>query len=103
MTESNGNVKQSDFYKEMKELRQDISDLKVLLTKYSGDVGQGVVERSDLKKALAGLSDWKEKTDNRIDVLESKDTRYTATVAGVAAVVSTVVTAVVSLIIAFVS
>lgn len=73
MTENNGKVSQSDFYRELKEVRQDISTILVKLTEYHGEVSRATVERGDLKKALDGLSRWKDETDERIDKLESED------------------------------
>ena len=95
----NGNVKQSEFFREMKELRNDITKILVSLEQYHGEVRSAQTDRLSLREAIKKMADWKELTDDRLDVLESRDKRYIANVGGVAAVVSAVVTGLVTLLI----
>lgn len=78
MSEANGIVKQGDFYRELKEIRQDISDLKVLVTQYHGQAVRFSGEQSELKDAIKSLSHWKDEADDRIDALEGHNTKVVA-------------------------
>jgi hypothetical protein len=92
MVDTNGNVKQADFYKEMKDLREDIYNLRIVLAETNSKLTVGVSERGTLKEAINSLTQWKELTDDRIDELESKDKRFIALVGAGSAVIASLMT-----------
>ena len=100
MDESNGNIKQSVFYQEMKELRGDISELKVLLEQHKGAMVQGTQERKSLRDALDLLTNWKDEIDDRVAILESKDKRVIAMWGAIGVFGGALITGIVQIIIA---
>lgn len=100
MPDNNNYVRQQEFHQEMKEVRKDLNDLKVLLVEIHSDVKHSEEEKASLKEALEKNNQQTEKNDARLIILESKDKRYIAKVGAVGVVAGAIITGIVDLILA---